>query len=437
MKLRGLILAVVVLLALGGVLYWSNHHKPSTQSTALSSTASPSILKLNQASMTGLTLTDKGSAPVTLVKQNDGRWQITEPKELRVDQDGVTSLLSTLSSLNADRVVEEKASNLAQYGLEDPSVSVDIETSDHKQRRLLLGDSTPAGDDVYAMLDGDPRVFTIASYDKTGIGKGLNDLRDKHLLTVDPDKVSRVTFDKKGQAIEFARIRDGWQILKPEPLRADSFAVDELVRGVADARMDLSGSKSDATADFAQGTPVATVSLTGARGTETLDLRKNKNDDYARSSALPGIYKVDPILDSTLSQSLNDFRNKKLFGFGFEDPNKIELHEGSKVWFLLRNGSDWWFNGKKMDGAAVESLVDKLRNLAATSFPTSGFSSAAIQVMVTSAGGKHVEAVSISKSGDHYLAKRDNEPSLYQLSASDVSDLTAAINAIEPAAIAK
>lgn len=437
MKLRGLILAVVVLLALGGVLYWSNHHKPSTQSTALSSTASPSILKLNQASMTGLTLTDKGSAPVTLVKQNDGRWQITEPKELRVDQDGVTSLLSTLSSLNADRVVEEKASNLAQYGLEDPSVSVDIETSDHKQRRLLLGDSTPAGDDVYAMLDGDPRVFTIASYDKTGIGKGLNDLRDKHLLTVDPDKVSRVTFDKKGQAIEFARIRDGWQILKPEPLRADSFAVDELVRGVADARMDLSGSKSDATADFAQGTPVATVSLTGARGTETLDLRKNKNDDYARSSALPGVYKVDPILDATLSQSLNDFRNKKLFGFGFEDPNKIELHEGSEVWFLLRNGSDWWFNGKKMDGAAVESLVDKLRNLAATSFPSSGFSSAAIQVMVTSAGGKHVEAVSISKSGDHYLAKRDNEPSLYQLSASDVSDLTAAINAIEPAAIAK
>lgn len=437
MKLRGLIIAVVVLLALGGVLYWSNHHKASTPSTSLSSTASPSILKLNQASMTGLTLTDKGSAPVTLVKQNDDRWQITEPKELRADQDGVTSLLSTLSNLNADRVVEEKASNLAQYGLEDPSVSVDIETSDHKQRRLMLGDSTPAGDDVYAMLGGDHRVFTIASYDKTSIDKGLNDLRDKHLLTVDPDKVSRVTFDKKGQTIEFARIRDGWQILKPAPLRADSFAVDELVRGVADARMDLNGSKSDAAAEFAKGTPVATVSLTGARGTETLELRKNEDDDYARSSALPGIYKVDSILDSTLSQSLNSFRNKKLFDFGFEDPNKIELHEGSRVWFLSRNGTNWWSNGTKMDGAAIESLVDKLRNLAATGFPTSGFSSAAIQVMVTSAGGKQVEKVSISKSGDHYLAKRDNEPSLYQLSASDVSDLTAAINAIKPTAIAK
>jgi hypothetical protein len=33
--------------------------------------------------------------------------------------------------------------------------------------------------------------------------------------------------------------------------------------------------------------------------------------------------------------------------------------------------------------------------------------------------------------------KRDSEPPLYQLSASDVSDLTASINAIKPAANAK
>jgi hypothetical protein len=166
-------------------------------------------------------------------------------------------------------------------------------------------------------------------------------------------------------------------------------------------------------------------------------VRKDKDDYYGRSSAMPGVYKVDPIQDSTLNQSLNDFRNKKLFDFGFEDPNKIELHEGSKAWFLSRNGTNWWSNGTKMDSAAVESLVDKLRDLTATSFPTSGFSSVAIQVMVTSAGGKLVEKVLISKSGDHYLAKRENKPPLYQLSASDVSDLTAAINAIKPAATAK
>ena len=439
MKFRGLIIAVLVLLALGGVLYWSNHHKPSEKSEALSSTTSPPILKLEQAGITQITIADKGSAPVTLVKQNDGKWHITKPKELRADQDEVTGMVSSLSSLNADRVVEEKASGLAQYGLDDPSVTVDIATSDHKQRQLLLGDATPAGGDVYAMLAGDPRVFTIAGYGKTSIDKGLDDLRDKRLLTIDPDKVSRMTLEKKGQTIEFARIKDGWQILKPEPLRADSFAVDELARSVADARMELSGGENNdaAASKFGQGTSVATVALTGDQGTQTLELRKNKDDYVAKSSTADGAYKVDASLGTTLERSLNDFRNKKLFDFGFEDPGKLEMHEGQKSWLLVRNGNDLWFNGKKMDSTAVESLVEKLRDLTATDFPTSGFSNAEIAVTVTSGQGKQVEKVLISKSGDHYIAKRNNESALYQLSASDVNDLTAAVDAIKPAATSK
>lgn len=438
MKFRGLIIAVVVLLALGGGLYWSNHHKPSDKSATLSSSSSPSILKLNQSSITQVTLADKGSAPVTLVKQNDGKWQITKPKEMRADQDEVSGLLSNLSNLNADRVVDEKASGLAQYGLADPSFTVDIATSDRKQRQLLLGDATPAGGDVYAMLSGDPRVFTIAEYNKTGIDKGLNDLRDKRLLTIEPDKISRITFEKKGQTIEFARIKDGWQILKPQPLRADSFAVDEFARSVAEARMDLSGSQNnDATTKFGQGTPVGTITLIGDHGAETLELRKNKDDYFAKSSAIEGIYKVDASLGTTLNQSLNDFRNKKLFDFGFEDPGKLEIHEGQKSWYLMRNGNDWWSNGKKMDSTAVESLVEKLRDLSATGFPTAGFSSPSMEVAVTSGNGKRTEKVLIAKSGENYIAKRDDDPSLYQLSASDVNDLTAAAEAIKPANASK
>jgi len=437
MKFRGLIIAAVVLLALGGVLYWSNHRKPSEKSASLSSPASPSILKLNQSSITQVTLGDKGSPPVTLVKQNDSQWKITAPKQWRADQDEVSGLLSSLSSLDADRVVEQEASSLGQYGLNDPAVTVDIATSDHKQRQLLLGDSTPAGDDVYAMLAGDPRVFTIAEYNKTAIDKGLNDLRDKRLLTMEPDKVSRITLQKKGQTIEFARIKDGWQILKPQPLRADSFAVDELARSVADARMDLSnGGNNDAAAKFSKGTPVATVTLIGDQGAQALELRKNKDDFFAKSSAVEGAYKVDPSLGTTLNQGLNDLRNKKLFDFGFEDPGKLEMHQGAKSWFLVRSGNDWWSNGRKMDSSAVESLIEKLRDLTATAFPASGFSSPAFEATVTSGEGKQVEKVLISKSGDHYIARRGDGPALYQLNASDISDIIAAANAIKPATAA-
>jgi hypothetical protein len=433
MKFRGLIVAVVVLLALGGLLYWSNHRKPSAPAAA-SSPASPAIFKFNSATVTGLSLAPKGSEPVTLAKDKDGQWQITAPQAYSADQDAVSDLLSSLSNLTADRVVENQAADLKPYGLDDPSMSLNITFNDHNHRKLLLGDDTPAGGDVYAMLAGDPRVFTLASYSKTSLDKGLNDLRDKRLITLQPDKVSRVSLEKNGQAIEFARTKDGWQILKPSPMRADAFAVDDLVSSVTGARMDLSAD-SGAAAAFAHATPVDAVTLTGDQGTQTLELRKNKDDDYAKSSIVSGTYKVDSSLGTALDKNLDDFRDKKLFDFGFEEPGKIELHDGARVWFLTRSGSDWWSNGKKMENVSVESLVDALRDLAATGFPASGFSQAEIEATVTSSDGRQTEKVLISKSGNQYIAKRENDPSLYQLDADSVSNLLDAANAIKPAAL--
>jgi hypothetical protein len=71
----------------------------------------------------------------------------------------VAGVFSTLSGLNADRVVEEKTSDPKQYGLDPASVELDITGKNGKVRQLLLGDDTPAGGDAYAVLAGDPRVF--------------------------------------------------------------------------------------------------------------------------------------------------------------------------------------------------------------------------------------------------------------------------------------
>ncbi len=437
MKFRGLIIAVAVLLVLGGLLYWSNHRKPPAQSVAASSTTSPAILKIDPSAIQQVTLTRKDNAPVALDRQAADAWRITEPKPFNADSDAVSGMLSTLSSLTADRVVEDKASDLRQYGLDRPSLQVQIELKDHKERQLLFGDDTPTGGDVYAMLQGDPKVYTIAGYNKTSVDKGVNDLRDKRLVTIAPDKVSRVDVRKKGEEIEFARIKDGWQILKPEPSRADSFAVDEFVRTVADARMDLTGGsgeeKNQPAAEFAKAAPVATIALTGDQGTQTLTVRKDKQDYYAQSSAVEGAYKVGTNVGTSFDKGLDDFRNKKLFDFGFEEPSKIVLHQGAKSWFLSRSGNDWWSNGKKMDNSSVEALVDSLRDLSASSFPNSGFSSADVDATVTSSNGKRIEKVLISKAGSNDIAKREDEPELYQLSASAVDAVTRAADAIKAA----
>jgi hypothetical protein len=437
MKNSGLIIAAAVLAALTGALYWSNHHPPSEDTAKASLDTPPKILSLKQEDISKIAIRKKGGEELALAKGDAGKWQITAPKPLGADQEAVSSLLSSVSSLNADRLVEDKAADLSQFGLAQPALELDITSKDGKPQKLFLGDDTPAGSAVFAKLDGDPRVFTIASYNKTSIDKTANDLRDKRLLTVDFDKLSQIELATEKQNIEFGRNKQEWQIVKPKPLRADNFQVEEIVRKLREAKMDTSSADADVkktAAAFASGTQVATAKVTDTASTQELQVRKNKDDYYAKSTAVPGIYKVASDLGKELDKNVDDFRNKKLFDFGYDDPSKIELRDGAKAYFLTKGGQDWWSaDSKKMEPSSVQSLLDKIRELSASKFVDSGFTSPAVEITVTSNDGKRVEKVLISKSGDNYIAKRDNEPALYQLDSSSVADLQKVAADVKPA----
>lgn len=432
MKLRGLVIAVLVFGGLSGFLYWSEHRKTSPE-TKVSADTPPAILKLDKASISQLEIKKKDASPILLRKAGSGSWEITQPKALAADQDAVSGVLSTVSSLNSQRLVEDKTTDLKAFGLVQPALEVDLTEKDNKSQKLLLGDDTPTSGGVYAMLAGDPRVFTVFSYSKTALDKSLNDLRDKRLLNISADKISRIELLRKNQDMEFGRDKDEWQILKPKPLRADSSLVGDLAQKLSDARMDLSGTE-DAASAFAHAPVVATAKVTGPSGTEELQLRKTKDTFYAKSSIVVGVYKVSSDLGQSLDKGVDDFRNKKLFDFAYSDPNKIEMHDGAKAYFLTRSGQDWLSNGKKMDAESVLSFVSRLRDLAATKFPDSGFSNPSMELTVTSNDGKRIEKVAVAKSGKDYVAKRENEPTLYELDTNAIAGLQKAAEAITPEA---
>lgn len=436
MKIRGLLIATGTFAILAGVLYWSDHRKPSAEAAKPDADAAPSILKLDENSITQLGLRKKDAPPILMTK-NGSEWKITEPTLFSADQATVSSVLSTISSLNSDRLVEDKGSDLQRYGLASPSFELDVTEKDNKTQRLLLGDSTPAGSGVYASLAGDPRVFTLAEYHRTALDKTLNDLRDKRLLTVSPDKLSRRAITGKNGEIEFGHNKDEWQIIKPKPMRTDTVAVSELVSKLTDARMDLAGSDKAATESdsaFAKNAPVATVKLTDESSTQQLQIRKAKDLYYAKSSQVDGAYKIDSSLADSLDKKVDDFRNKKLFDFGYSDPNKLEINSGGKAYSLIRGGEDWWNNGKKMDGDSVQSLISTLLGLSAEKVVDSGFTIPEVEATVTSDDGKRVEKVTISKSGSNYIAKRDGDSALYQLATQSGDELQKTLDGLKPAA---
>ncbi|MGC2707929.1 MAG: DUF4340 domain-containing protein, partial [Candidatus Sulfotelmatobacter sp.] len=420
MKFYNLILATVVLLALMGTMYWSDHRKPDEDAAKASADTSPAILKLDSSAITKVELKNKDAEPLVLDKNASGAWQIAQPKLLPADQIAVSNALSALSSLNSERLVDDKVSDVKQFGLDPPAAEVDITEKGNKSQKLLIGNATPTGNAIYAMLAGDPRLFTMPSYEKTSIDKSVDDLRDKRLITIDADKMSRIDLERKNQDIEFGRSKEEWQILKPKPLRADDVQVGDLARKLADAKMDLSGSDTsgnDAASAFAHATPVATAKVTDQSGTQELQIRKNKDTYYAKSSVVDGAYKVDPSLGTALDKGLDDFRNKKVFDFGFNNPDKIEMHSGSQTYFLTKGGNDWWSgNGKKMDPETAESFISQLRDLNASKFVETGFANPTIELTITSDKGKQVENVAIAKAGNDYIAKRsDDGPTLYEL----------------------
>jgi hypothetical protein len=343
-----------------------------------------------------------------------------------------------LASLSSDRLLDHLTYTDANFGLADPTLKVTVVEKGDKPHVLLIGDDTPTGGGAFAKLEHDPRLFTIASYTKSSLDKGVNDLRDKRLLTIETDKVSRLELISKGQDIEFGRDKDQWQIVKPRPLRADSSQVDELVRKLADAKMDLTGDDAKKiAAAFASGKPIGTAKVTTQSASQELQVRKNKDDYYAKSSVVEGVYKVASDLGQGLDKKLDDFRNKKLFDLGFAEPKKVEVHDGATAYFLTKNGDDWWSgDGKKLDSFSISSLLDKMRDLQASKFVDSGFTTPAITLAVISGDNSRQEKVLISKSGNNYIARRENEPTLYSLDSKPVEDLQKAAAELKPASAA-
>ncbi len=69
--------------------------------------------------------------------------------------------------------MDDKATDLASYGLAPPEMEVDITMKDGKTSKLLVGDDTPTGSDVYVMRAGDPRLFITSTANKSQSGQDL------------------------------------------------------------------------------------------------------------------------------------------------------------------------------------------------------------------------------------------------------------------------
>ncbi len=440
MKMRQLIVATVVLAALAATLYWSNHRKPANDSvTAAPSATNAKVISLTQDDISKLEVKKKDGDDVVLNRAGASSWKITSPKPLVADQDSVSTILYNLSPMDGATLIEEKAGDLKQFGLAEPEAQVSATGKDGKTHTILVGDETPTGDSAYIMVSGESKVYSVPKNTKTNLDKGLKDLRDKRLMPVDFDKLAGVEISGAKLHLTFGSEDGKWTVRSPANLRGDTSKMETIIEKLRTATMDPGASDADrkkAASLFASGAPIATLKATDASGSQELQIRKAADGYYSKTTAMDGAYKVPNELGDAVNKDAEDFREKRVFDFAEEDPNKVELHDGSKVsggYFLTRSGEDWWSDGKKMDPLSAQEFLRSIRTLTATKFATSGFPNQVLSLVVTYKDGKRVEKVDIAKSGSGYLAKRADGPALFELDAKVVEDIQKAAGELKPA----
>ncbi len=333
----------------------------------------------------------------------------------------------------------------------DGEVSVDVKFSGldgeaaPEPKKVIFGRQSPTGSGVYARLEGDPRLFTVFNYVKATFDKEVFDWRDKKLLRVEDDKIQKVTLEFSGRRLAFGKSGESrWSIVEPQPLRADNFTVGDLTRSLRNVTMtsvvdEGEGSEKGFTFDR----PLARAEITDEGGIRELRLIRDGERYLARSLELNGVYEVPATFAESLDKNLEDFREKKLFDFGFAPLAKLTVRDGETTATLEKKDDKWLLasdGGREVESEKAQTLIDALRNLSATAFPSDdastwgryGLSSAEIEAEALSAdSGAKPETVVISRlDGERVHAGRTGEPTVYLVEKGSAVAIRSALQAV-------
>jgi hypothetical protein len=438
--MRGLgstIALAVVLGALGAYIYFVTWKKPaepvSKQEKVFASVQTDKIDELKVTS-------DKGD--VTTLKKENGNWQLVAPVAAKADETEASGIANALGQVEIVRVIDENPTDLKGYGLEMPRIEVDFKgAGDKDYRRLLIGEKSPTGADLFAKRNDDKRVFLIPTTHESTLNRSTFELRDKTLLKFERDKVDGVEVDAGGKIVQLAKDGTEWKVTQPLQVRADYGAVEGLIgklqttaiksivtdsAGAADLKK-YGFDKPTAKVDLKLGSARATLVLGGTTGDKTI---------YARDTSKPAVVTVESALADDLKKGADEFRRKDLFEFRAYNANRVEFtRTGETVAFEKVKGTgndavDKWRRvsptAADADKDKIEALLNRLSNMRAASFvdasAKTGLNMPALTVFAKFEEGKREERVTFGKVGSDVYAGRPGEPGAAKVDAMDFTE---------------
>jgi uncharacterized protein DUF4340 len=426
----------LILLTAGYVLY--TRHKGS-EPVKSETKPEEKLLTLASSHIRSVTLSPREGEAVTCARAG-GSWNITAPKSLPADSTAITALLDSLTSASISEVIDQTPKNLKDYGLDPPAEMIKVSTdAKPAEFELKLGDETPTSTGLYAQAGTSPRVVTLAAYLKTSLEKSLFDLRDKRAVTFESGQITKIEAESKGHHLTLEKNPEGvWDLVLPPPVRADKYAVENLVDRLHGLQMQsvVADEKKEAV-KYGLNSPTLRIQLSGPKGSETLLVGKKDGDRYdAANSALDPVFTLNSDIVTDFEKDPSDLRDKDLFSYSAFDVKQIIVTTASGRRVFDKNKTKWSQSSPKSKDEPsdkVETLLDRLRELRATSFPkpgppaSFGLAKPAYQFEVHFGAANEAESVEIGAAGDKVFARRTNDSLPCELPKSALDDIEKAL----------
>ncbi len=437
--MRGLTSTIVLLVVLGGLVGYIYFVDAGNE--AADPNAKPKVFELTADNIEELQFKSPDGQTARVQRTGDA-WQLVEPVKADADGGVVGTVTSNLGTLEVQRVVEESPSDLAQYGLSMPRIDVAFRLRDQKElQRLLVGEKTPTGGDLYAKRAEEKRVILISAFLDAIFAKTSFDLRDKAILKFERDKVDGIEVVSGTSATQFSRTGTDWRIAKPAPARADYAATEGLLTRLSSTHMlKVVTETGDNLRMYGLDRPSMTASVITGSSRATLLLGQKADDGgyYGKDAARPVIFTVEEALATDLGKNMADFRRKDLFDARSFSASRLELRRGSDTVALEKreaDGKTTWQNaaGQNVDTAKVEDVLTKLSNLRADSFqPTAPPSLKMPVASVTVRFDENkTETVTFGRSGNEVFASRGDEPGAAKVDAALFDEAMKAVDGMK------
>ena len=363
MQFRNTIIVLVLLILVGGYIYFFQAGKSEEETKKLFNIKADDITRIV------LKYPDQEIE----VARTNGAWKLVKPIKANADPSAVSTLTHEIADADVKRTVDDNPTDLAPFGLAKPDVTVVASTRDKTLPGVEVGRKSPIGYSVYIKTTDNPAVLLTSGAFGPGTKRTVSDLRDHTLMSFKVDDVNKLTVKQDGlPPVELEKEQGNWKIVKPVKYNADSNGVRTLLASLSNARIDEFTSDNPANVSrYGLDKPALEVSIYTGPGQshQTLEFGQReagpgKDDYYVQRGDKPNVYTVHNYVFSDANKSLNDLRDRTVVAFDPDKVQQIKFTGNGKSFSVARATDDKWTetDGGKSDAdpAKVRQFLDRL-----------------------------------------------------------------------------